>query len=55
MKQINIFGDNYNAKKSKVREACRAFIVNDGKILISYENKNSQLMLPGEDLSVMNL
>ena len=47
MKQINIYGDNYNAKTSKVREACRAFIANDGKILISYENKNCQLMLPG--------
>ena len=46
MKQINIYGDNYNAKISKVRETCIAFIVNDGKILISYE-KNNQLMLPG--------
>lgn len=50
MKQINIYGDNYNAKTSKVREACRAFIANDGKILISYENKNCQLMLPGGGL-----
>lgn len=29
MKKINIYGDNYNAKTLKVREACRAFIVND--------------------------
>ena len=50
MKQINIYGDNYNAKISKVREACIAFIVNDGKILISYENKNNQLMLPGGEI-----
>ncbi len=45
MKQINIYGDNYNAKTSKVREDCRLFMVRDGKILISYENKNNQLML----------
>lgn len=50
MNQINIYSDNYNAKTSKIREACRAFIVKDGKILISYENKNKQLMLPGGGL-----
>lgn len=50
MKSINIYGDNYNAKTSKVREACRALIVNDGQILISYENKNNQLMLPSGGL-----
>ena len=50
MKQINIYGDNYNGKTSNVRVACRAFIVKDGKILISYENKNCQLMLPGGGL-----
>lgn len=50
MKQIYIYGDNYNSKPLKVREACRAFIVNNGKILISYEGMNNQLMLPGGEI-----
>lgn len=47
MKIINIFGDCYNENPTKVREACRAIIVKDDNILISYEEKNNQLMLPG--------
>ena len=47
MKTINIFGDCYNENPTKVREACRAIIVKDDNILISYEEKTNQLMLPG--------
>ena len=47
MKTINIYGKSYNENPTKVREACRAIIVKDNNILISYEEKNNQLMLPG--------
>lgn len=47
MKQINIIGDNYNGEALKTRISCRAFIIEDDKILISFEAKSGQLMLPG--------
>lgn len=47
MKKIDIVGDNYYGKWDKTRAACRAIIINDGKILLSYETKNDQWMLPG--------
>lgn len=47
MKELNIYGTNYQGEISKKRIACRAIIIQDGKILISYEKNNNLLMLPG--------
>lgn len=37
MKIIDIVGDNYLAKWEKLGTACRGIIINDSKILLSYE------------------
>lgn len=50
MKSINIYGNCFNKKPANVREACRAIIVKDDNILISYETKTDQLMIPGGGL-----
>ncbi len=50
MKTIDIYGKYYNENPSKVRETCRAIIVKDEKLLISYETKTDQLMMPGGGL-----
>lgn len=47
MKIINVYCENYNENPTKVREACRAIIVKDNNILISYETNTDQLMIPG--------
>lgn len=44
---INIVGDNYIGKYSKTRIACRAIITQNDEILLSYEEKNDQFMIPG--------
>ena len=50
MKVIHIFGDNYSGYFRKSRVACRACIRKDGKLLLSYETKTGQWMLPGGGL-----
>ena len=50
MKTIDIYSVHYNENPFKVREACRAIIVKDDNILISYETQTNQLMLPGGGL-----
>ena len=47
MKTIVIQGENYFGHWSKSRTACRAVIIQDGKMLLSYETKTDQWMLPG--------
>ena len=47
VKQIEIVGDNYKGEYHLVRIACRAIIIRDGKILVSYETKSNKMMLPG--------
>ena len=47
MKKIEIVGDSYSNKYDYIREASRAIIIKDGKILLSYETKNDIWMLPG--------
>lgn len=47
MKRIDIIGQNYFGKYDKTRAACRAIILKDDKILLSYEEKTNQWMLPG--------
>ena len=44
MKELNIYGTNYQGKILKTRIACRAIIIQDGKILISYEKNNNKLI-----------
>ena len=47
METINIYGDNRFAEHTKIREACRGIVIKDGKILLSYEVKTDQWMIPG--------
>lgn len=44
---INIYGGNCLAKPTKIREACRGIVVKEGNILLSYEPKSDQWMIPG--------
>ena len=50
MKILDIIGDNYFGKWTTARTGCRAVIIRNGKILMSYETKNDQWMLPGGGL-----
>ena len=50
MKTINIVGDNYFGEWNKTRAACRSVVIKDGKMLLSYETKTDQWMLPGGGL-----
>lgn len=47
MEIINIYGDNRFEKHTKIREACRGIVVQEGKILLSYEVNTDQWMIPG--------
>lgn len=44
---INIVGENHFEKASRIRVACRGLILKDDKILLSFETKNNQYMIPG--------
>ena len=50
MKTINIVGDNYFGKWNKTRTACRGIIIENSKILLSYETVTDQWMIPGGGL-----
>lgn len=50
MKVIDIVGEKYLGKWNKTRTACRGIIVDDEKILLSYETANDQWMIPGGGL-----
>ena len=50
MKLLEITGENYSGNWTKSRTGCRAVIIKDGMILISYETKNDQWMIPGGGL-----
>ena len=47
MNKLIIEGSNYLEHFNHVREACRAVILNDDNILLSYETKNDIWMIPG--------
>ena len=47
MKTVEIVGDNYQGEHHMTRIACRAIIVKDGKMLVSYETKSNKMMTPG--------
>ena len=50
MKIIEITGSNYDGEWDKVRTACRAIVLKDGQIRLSYEALTGQWMLPGGGL-----
>ncbi len=50
MKTIHIVGKNYFGKWNNIRTACRAIIIRNGEILLSYETKTNQWKLPGGGL-----
>ena len=52
MKVIEIVGQNYNGNYGYERIACRGIIIEDGKILLSYDTKHKLYMLPGGGLEV---
>lgn len=47
MKKVDIIGANHYEQWTKTRKACRAIIVKDGKMLLSYETQTDQWMIPG--------
>ena len=47
---VKIVGKNYCGKYRRIRVACRAIVLNDDKLLISFEEKTGQWMLPGGGL-----
>ena len=50
MKQLEIVGANYFGSWSEQRTACRAIVIQDSRILLSYETVTDQWMLPGGGL-----
>ena len=50
MQIIDIVGRNYTGKWEQTRTACRGIVLQDGKLLLSYETVTGQWMLPGGGL-----
>ena len=50
MKIIAITGDNYFGKWDHTRTACRGIIIQNNRILMSYETRTGQWMIPGGGL-----
>ena len=50
MKTLEIVGANYFGKWTEQRTACRAIVIRDGRILLSYETVTDQWMIPGGGL-----
>ncbi len=44
---IDIFGENYYGSYKSTRYGCRGIVIQDGNILLSYETKVDQWMIPG--------
>lgn len=47
MKKIEIFGENRYPEYEKLCEGCRGILIRDKKILLSYESKIGQYLIPG--------
>ncbi len=47
VKVIDIVGENYFGKWDKIRTACRGIVIDEDRILLSYETKTNQWMIPG--------
>ena len=50
MKIIAITGDNYAGQWDHTRTACRGIIIQNNRILMSYETRTGQWMIPGGGL-----
>lgn len=50
MKTVEIIGENYFGKWTHVRSACRGVVLKGASILLSYETRTGQWMLPGGGL-----
>ena len=50
MKTIEIVGENYCGNCDKTRTACRGIVIDGDRILLSYEAKTNQWMIPGGGL-----
>lgn len=50
MKIVEIVGDNYFGKWNKTGTACRGIVIENSKILLSYETVTGQWMIPGGGL-----
>lgn len=50
MKVLHIYGEGYDGQEAAPRIACRAVILKEGELLLSYETKNDKWMLPGGGL-----
>lgn len=50
METINILGANRFESHTKVREACRGIVLQDGNLLLSYSTKTDHWLIPGGGL-----
>ncbi len=50
MQTVQIYGENRFAKYTKTRVACRGVVIDDGKILLTYEVNTDQYFIPGGGL-----
>ncbi len=50
MKQLDIYGDNRYENYTKTRVGCRGIVTDNGKILVSFEEKTDYWLLPGGGL-----
>ncbi|MBO5746954.1 MAG: NUDIX hydrolase [Clostridia bacterium] len=50
MKEINILGANRFETHSKIRVGCRAVVIDNGKLLVTYEKVGDSWILPGGGL-----
>ncbi len=50
MKTVEIVGENYCGKWDRTRTACRAIVMQGNAILLSYETRTDQWMIPGGGL-----
>ena len=47
MKKLELKNDDFLGYVKNLRHACRGIVVNDGKVLLGYEEKNDQYIIPG--------
>jgi len=47
MEKLQLTNDDYLGYVNRLRHACRGIVVNDGKVLLSYETKYNKYMIPG--------
>ncbi len=50
MRILNIYGKNYSGAYAHIRVACRGIVVENGRILLCYEPRDDQWMIPGGGL-----